>query len=248
MNAIEKLNSELNRIFDIFNQKYFNGEINKPVILAQTNRTDIFTMGWCTTNKVWKDSSLNEYFYEITICAEYLYRNVPQICSTLLHEMVHLYNLQKGIKDTSRGNTYHNKRFKQEAEKRGLIIEYDKRIGWSITSLQEETKKFIEDNVNKDVFTVTRVRHRVPLPPIDLDIDHPQTDEDPGEEINTGIDTVDPDDEDYDVPYEIPFEEEKPKQSSRKYICPECKTIIRATKEVNVVCGDCNKHFVKEEK
>lgn len=246
MNAIEKLNSELNRIFDLFNDKYFNGEIDKPIILAQTNRTEVFTMGWCTTNKVWKDSSLNEYFYEITICAEYLYRNIPQICSTLLHEMVHLYNLQNTIKDTSRGNTYHNKRFKQEAEKRGLIIDYDKRIGWSITSLQEETKQFIEENVNKDAFIITRVRHRAPLPPVD--IEYPEADEDPGENIDIEVNPIDPNDEEYEVPYEVPFIEEKPKQSSRKYICPECRTIIRATKEVNVLCVDCNKPFIKEEK
>lgn len=47
--------------------------------------------------------------------------------------MVHMYCDMNGIKDTSRGGTYHNSRFKEEAEKRGLSIEYDKKIGWSIT-------------------------------------------------------------------------------------------------------------------
>lgn len=35
----------------------------------------------------------------------------------------------------------------------------------------------------------------------------------------------------------------KQKQSTRKYVCPICGTIIRATKNVNVVCGDCNVTF-----
>jgi hypothetical protein len=29
------------------------------------------------------------------------------------------------------------------------------------------------------------------------------------------------------------------KSSSRKYICPSCGMTVRATKEVNIVCGDC---------
>ncbi len=34
---------------------------------------------------------------------------------------------------------------------------------------------------------------------------------------------------------------------SIKYVCPECGTIIRATREVNVVCGDCGVPFEREE-
>jgi hypothetical protein len=34
---------------------------------------------------------------------------------------------------------------------------------------------------------------------------------------------------------------------SIKYVCPECGTIIRATREVNVVCGDCSVPFEREE-
>jgi len=30
---------------------------------------------------------------------------------------------------------------------------------------------------------------------------------------------------------------------SIKYVCPKCGAIIRATKLVNVVCGDCNVHY-----
>ena len=34
--------------------------------------------------------------------------------------------------------------------------------------------------------------------------------------------------------------------SSRKYVCPCCGTIIRATKEVRVICADCDIEFVEE--
>ena len=39
----------------------------------------------------------------------------------------------------------------------------------------------------------------------------------------------------------------KAKQSSRKYVCPGCGAIIRATKEVHVICGDCELIFEEQE-
>ena len=33
---------------------------------------------------------------------------------------------------------------------------------------------------------------------------------------------------------------------SIKYVCPCCGTIIRATREVNVICGDCREAFERE--
>lgn len=33
------------------------------------------------------------------------------------------------------------------------------------------------------------------------------------------------------------------KQSSRKYICPSCGLIVRATKECNIICGDCQQQM-----
>jgi hypothetical protein len=39
----------------------------------------------------------------------------------------------------------------------------------------------------------------------------------------------------------------KSKNRSIKYVCPECGTSIRATREVNVVCGDCEVPFERAE-
>lgn len=223
MTAIEKLNAELNRLFDLFNEHYYSELIKKPIILAQTNGRNGNTMGWCTRNKIWKDHDKNEFYYEITICSEYLYMNVEETCATLLHEMVHLFCNENGIKNTSRGGTYHNKRYKEVAEKHGLIIEYDKRIGWSLTKLSEDAIAFIEANVNKDVFVLTRTFHKA--------IGEPET---PSESDNGG--------EEEQGGEEPP----KPKQSLRKYVCPKCGTIIRASKNVNVKCADCDELFIKE--
>ena len=34
--------------------------------------------------------------------------------------------------------------------------------------------------------------------------------------------------------------------STRKYICPQCQQTIRATKEVNIICGNCNKKMIEQ--
>lgn len=224
MTPLEKINTELNRLFDVFNKHYYGGEISKPVIAAQTNGKVGDAMGWCTCNKVWKDNESNEYFYEITICSEYLYRDIEGICSTLLHEMVHLYCNEKGIKSTSRGRSYHNKRFKEVAEQHGLVISYDSRIGWSITELSEESKALVKETANKEVFKLTRGRHKGSNSP-----EIPAADEGGEEPTDEGGE-----------------EAPKPKQSTRKYVCPTCGTIIRATKEVRVKCADCDELFELE--
>jgi len=135
---------ELNRIFDLLNVEFFENKLIKPVIIVQ-RKVHKNTLGTCSTNPVWKNRHNEEKDckYEITLSAEYLNRTVEEIVATICHEMVHLHCSQNEIKDTSNGCVYHNKKFKEEAEKRGLIIAKDKTIGWSLTTLTESTKKLI---------------------------------------------------------------------------------------------------------
>lgn len=202
---------ELYKAFHLFNKQYYNNTLPEPSILIQNRGNKKNVLGWCTTKKIWNDVSTNEKKYEIAIISEYLNRGMLPILSTLLHEMVHLYNQINEIKDVTRNGTYHNKNFKEIAENHGLIIERDDRIGWSLTKLQSSTINFIKTtDIKEDVFTLSR------LDPTQL------SDNEDGECEN------------------------KPKSSSRKYICPNCGTIIRASKEVNVLCVDCNIKFELE--
>lgn len=214
--VIEKLEG----LFSKFNQKFYNGELQTPVITVSPDTTKE-AYGWCTAWKAWSNSetdyrpcNVNERtvgcpekddgFYEINICAEHLARPFEQIAEILLHEMVHLYNLQIGVQDTSRGGTYHNKKYKEAAEQHGLTVEKDAKYGWTKTSLNDEAKNFV-DSLQDKKFEL----HRKSLPKL------------PGAA--------------------------KTKQSSRKYVCPVCGCIIRATKEVHVICGDCEVEFEEAE-
>ena len=77
--------------------------------------------------------------------AEYLSRPIEHVLATLMHEMVHIYCMENGIKDTSNAGRYHNKSFKAEAERRGLKISKAGYIGWSVTEPTEEFIQNIQD-------------------------------------------------------------------------------------------------------
>ena len=72
--------------------------------------------------------------HEINIGAGTLSRPIEEVAATLLHEMVHYYNHVKGVQDCSRGNTYHNRKFRDAATAHGLIVDHHEKYGWTITS------------------------------------------------------------------------------------------------------------------
>lgn len=87
---------------------------------------------------------------EINIGAGTLDRPIESVIASLIHEQVHYYNWSHGVKDCSRGGQYHSKKFKLEAEKHGLHIEYDSRIGWSLTEPTEELIEWVIENGFED--------------------------------------------------------------------------------------------------
>lgn len=145
----------LEELFDQFNEYLFNNEVEKPIITISPDTTG-GAYGWCTTHKIWKSDE--EDYYEINICAEHLNRPIKEVCATLIHEMVHLYNIGNNIKDTSANGRYHNKKFKETAEAHGLIIEKVPSYGWTKTSLQASTSDWIDENVTITGFNLARAK------------------------------------------------------------------------------------------
>lgn len=126
----------LETLFDKLNGIYFEDKLPRPVITVQSTPK---AYGHCTTKQIWKSD--DSAMYEINLGAEFINRPMAETAATLCHEMVHLYCLVNEIQDTCQKGRYHNKTFKAEAESRDLKIEYDRAIGYSITS---PTDAFIE--------------------------------------------------------------------------------------------------------
>ena len=137
----------LNKIFDLLNAEYFENELSRPTITIQSTPKAYghFTL----RDDTWTSTIGNTH--EINIGAGTLARPIENIAATLLHEMVHYYNHVKGVQDCSRGNTYHNRRFKEAAESRGLQISHSEKNGWSITEPTEELIDFIIANGLTDI-------------------------------------------------------------------------------------------------
>lgn len=194
--TISQATKFLEDAFDALNQEYFENALPKPIIVIQSAPG---INGHFHPSEVWQDVQRKSRSYEISLGAESLKRPIANVIATLIHEMVHYYCHLHNIQDTSRGGTYHNSRFREEAEKRALIIDYDPKIGHSITTPSPDLKKFCTAQHWRNKLTIFRSE---------------------------------------DLPDDTP--KQKKPSSTRKYVCPCCGQSIRATKAVNIICGDCS--------
>lgn len=152
-NEIKKLENA----FDIFNARFYNNELRKPVIQFYAD-TKEKSYGWITTDEVWDENGNRNR--EINICANFADRGMIDVYATLLHEMAHLYNIEHGIADVSGNGYYHNKNFKKTAEAHGLIITKDSKYGWSNTSLDGEALRFVSAMLNDSLGMTYRMPHK----------------------------------------------------------------------------------------
>jgi hypothetical protein len=135
----------LENLFAKLNEKMFDGSLVMPTITIMT-KGNHKAFGWISVGERWIDGDGVAKHKELNMSAEYMSRPFREIVGTLVHEMVHIANMQDGIQDTSRGYTYHNEKFKSRAESVGLHIEKADGIGWSVTSIPagSELEKFLK--------------------------------------------------------------------------------------------------------
>lgn len=202
----------LEKMFRALNAEFFNSEIEEPIITIQSTPR---AYGHVTVNKTWKRKE--DWKHELNIGAENLNRPIENLCATIVHEMVHLYNIAHNVQDCSRGGSYHNKKFKDEAEKRGLKIEHHEKYGWTITEPGDRLIEFVL-NQNWTEIDINRGTGLNWTPP-------PSAGGKAAGGNTTGTN------------------QGPKKTSTRKYICPTCGQSIRATKTVNIICGNCMEHM-----
>lgn len=95
-------------------------KITLPVYITVQSKGKRNAYGWVTLYQAWQDSEGNGVAYELNIAAETLGRPSDKTYLTLLHEMVHLFNLQKGIKDCAAKSGRHNANFGKTCDLIGL--------------------------------------------------------------------------------------------------------------------------------
>ena len=206
---VSEITAFLEHAYDVLNREWFGGELPRVVITVQSTPR---CFGHYTPWKSWANEK--EEYNEINLGAETIDRELCRVISTLIHEMTHHYCNLKGIKDVSRGGTYHNKRFKEVAEAHGLIIDYDPRIGYSVTTPSPELIAFVEEQGWSGITLARKGSYGASGGGTD------------GVGGGSGVDGIEG------------FTGKK-KSSTRKYQCPVCGCSVRATKVVNIGCLDC---------
>jgi hypothetical protein len=77
--------------------------------------------------------------HEVLVGGEGLQRGPLEVLGTLLHEAAHGLAQAREVQDTSRGGRYHNHRYATLARELGLDVAAVKPIGWSATTVAEQT-------------------------------------------------------------------------------------------------------------
>lgn len=203
----------LEKIFRTLNQDWFNGELEEPIITIQSTPR---TYGHVTVAKVWQRKG--DARHELNIDAGTLERPIENLVATVIHEMVHLYNIAHNVQDCSRSGSYHNRRFKQEAERRGLVIGHDEKYGWTRTEPSDELIEYILAND----WTEINMSRFPGVSFTGLGGGSSATGATGGSATPRGRTS-----------------------STRKYVCPCCHQSVRATKMVNIICGDCNEKMME---
>ena len=175
------------------------------------------TYGHCTTSKVWQRKETGAY--ELNIAAEVLNYPIEETLDTMIHEMCHLYCRENGIKEVSRGGKYHNGKFKAIAEAHGLTCVPCKEYGWNTTP----GDNLVEYALIKDWNEIDLGRNSLPSAMRTGSTGTAQTG---AAGMGNGG---------------------RRPSSTRKLVCPKCGQSVRATRDVNIICGDCMERMVTAE-
>lgn len=224
--------AQLELMYNIANKHFARHDlrITLPVLVTIQSRGKHNAYGWVTAQKAWTDGEGKELAYELNVAAESLARPTADIFNTIVHEMCHLVNIQRGVQDCTNSQR-HNKKFKEICDKVGLYCEQMGRYGWAAThepkKNSDELKAVLHEYIEQgdaDAIDIQRKDYAVKV-----------TKGGSGEEGAGGesAGTSTP---------------KKRKSNQIKYVCPHCGTSVRATKQVHIMCADCMELMVPEVK
>lgn len=207
--SMARLTGQLEKMFRVLNADFFNGELEMPVITVSPT---LKAYAHYTPWNAWESKETPKR--EINVSSLYLNRELILTVSSLLHEMCHMYNdTVLNIQDTSRQGYYHNAAFKKTAEAHGLICtKSTSNYGWC------DTSSVLSDELIDWVLLHDEFR--------EIELSRSTADQTTGMTTKAGQSAT-------------ATGKKTQKSSYRRYVCPNCGAIVRATKEVNIACLDC---------
>ena len=204
----------LQSAYDFYNRKLFDGKLDDCLITLNRKRG---TRGYFHA-KIFQDRyDHHTQTDEIALNPVYFDRTIEEVLSTLVHEMVHLWQEQYGKPGRGR---YHNKEWGNKMEELGLMptstgLPGGKRTGDRVTH-------YIIPDGHYDMVTKILMNEGFKL--------HWQ-------EVPQLID----DDEDKKT------KKKKTKQTRLKYLCPNCEAAAWGGTSLLLICGKCHIPMVKKD-
>lgn len=172
---------------------------------------------WITVDPVWETKRGSKY--ELNVSSSYLAtRPLEDTVGSIVHEACHLLNIVHGVRDTRNNGFFHNTQFKRTAEEHGLIVTKSDRYGWSCTAPGDPVMQLLIDHMD-ELREIEMNRSTPQFPTISI-----------GTHSGNASTAITP---------------AATKSSYRRMYCPNCNTIVRSTRKVNVICGDCFVPFVE---
>ncbi len=234
--------NEWQRAYDLFNELLFKGELPSCLITLQREKN---TMGYFSFNRFANhqgmktdEIALNPAFFAVMGMREAL--------STLVHEMVHLWQYHFG--DPGRGR-YHNKEWGSKMESIGLMPSHTGSPGGKKTG--DRMNDYIIDGgiFERSINTLVEAgfelkwMDRVVVQPKNIHINRPLDNNDiMSLAASIGLDQALAEAIDVDFTRIM-----QPKQGNRsKYSCKTCDVNLWGKPGLNISCGECHETFTEQ--
>lgn len=222
--------SALTGAFKYFNERMFDNKLPHCILNFSRKKN---THGFLAPSRWRRIDSQDEYIHEISLTPYTFYREPRLVFSTLVHEMVHLWQWKFG--SPSR-NGYHNKEWAEKMEEVGLIPsetgkEGGKKTGQSMTHYIEESGLYdrLFDKIPSSLL--------LPFTSFEGDMIKAMIDANANKVNSTKIGKIDP-----------KIEKRNRLISSgrkkTKYTCTACKVNVWGKPKLKIICGDCKNDFV----
>ena len=224
---------ELEGMYNLANNVLFAAKgvkVELPVLITIQSRGKHNALGWVTAQKSWVDDKAADLAYELNVAAECLARSAADIFNTIVHEMCHLVNIQRGVQDCTNSQR-HNKKFKEICDKVGLYCEQMGRYGWAATHEPEKNSDELKAILSAYMEHGNQAALGMQRKDYALKVTKGGSGEEGAGGESAGTSTP-----------------KKRKSNQIKYVCPHCGASVRATRKLNLVCGDCMEKMLPEVK
>lgn len=216
----------LSDAYDFFNRILFAGQL--PEVLITLNRKRGMA-GYYWQEKFHSRIEKGMKLDEIALNPDtFCYSDDSIILSTLVHEMVHVWQAHFGNKSR---NGYHNQEWADKMESIGLMPSNTGAPGGKRTG--QKMADYVIQGGAFDKFVQVFLSNGARLNWQSYDLETLLR--------NLGNDK----DKDPEKEKEVEDVKRKVKKNKVKYTCPSCKTNIWGKPELNVVCGDCDQRMVE---